>query len=197
MDIQLLTTKLHIPLGRPDLVPRPRLLQRLDESLRPGQETNMIKVVQLPRRQRIRKALQFISFLLLPATLYCFSPAIILQGASEGVVNGSMIFFGLLFLSSLLLGRLWRGWLCPTGGLQASCAPINNRRTGRINWIKWAIWIPWIGLIVTLAISAGGYRRVDPLGKPPAGPLRRYADRSQRDAARVLWTRSKTPAWTT
>jgi len=32
----LLTTKLYIPLSRPNLVPRPRLIQRLDEGLRLG-----------------------------------------------------------------------------------------------------------------------------------------------------------------
>jgi LuxR family maltose regulon positive regulatory protein len=36
MDIPLLTTKLHIPLLRPNLVPRRRLTQRLDEALRLG-----------------------------------------------------------------------------------------------------------------------------------------------------------------
>ena len=122
-----------------------------------------MKFRQLPKRQRIRKTLQFISFLLLPATLYYFSPMLILQGSWEGVVNGSMIVFAALFCSSLFLGRLWCGWLCPTGGLQETCLPLNNKPTSRrINWIKWAIWIPWIGLIAFLAIRAGGYHRIDP-----------------------------------
>jgi len=123
----------------------------------------MIKIKQLPNRQRIRKALQFISFLLLPATLYYFSPMLILQGASEGVVNGSLIVFALLFLASLFLGRAWCGWLCPTGALQELCAPINDKPTSpKINWIKWAVFIPWIGLIAFLAVRAGGYRTIDP-----------------------------------
>jgi polyferredoxin len=124
----------------------------------------MIKFRQLPGRQRLRRTLQFISFLLLPATLYYFSPALILQGASEGVVNGSLIVFGLLFVSSLFVGRFWCGWLCPTGGLQEACMPLNNKPTSpKINWIKWTIWIPWIGLIAFLAIRAGGYREINPL----------------------------------
>lgn len=36
MATPLLTTKLHIPPPRPNLVPRPRLIQRLDEGLRLG-----------------------------------------------------------------------------------------------------------------------------------------------------------------
>jgi ferredoxin-type protein NapH len=126
-------------------------------------EDTMIKIKQLPRRQRTRKALLFVSLLLFPATLYYFSPALILQGASEGVVNGSMIVFGLMFLSSLWVGRLWCGWACPAGALQEFGQPINNRRTPRkLNWIKWAIWIPWIGLIAVLAVRAGGYNSIDP-----------------------------------
>jgi polyferredoxin len=130
----------------------------------------MAKVKQLPRRQRVRKALLLVSLLLLPATLYNFSPALILQGASEGIVNGSFLVFGLMFLASLFLGRLWCGWACPTGALQEFGQPINNRRTSlKINWIKWAIWLPWIGLLIALVIGAGGYRAVDPLYQHETG----------------------------
>ena len=125
----------------------------------------MVKVKQLPTRQRIRKALLLISFLLFPLTLYYFSPALIIQGASEGVINGSFIVFGLMFLSALFLGRLWCGWGCPAGAMMELAAPINNRHVpgGRWNWIKWAIWIPWIGIIAMMAIQAGGYHAMNPL----------------------------------
>ena len=124
----------------------------------------MAKVEQLPTRQRIRKALVFISFLLLPITLYYFSPYIIVESASQGIINASFIVFGLMFLSALFVGRLWCGWLCPAGGGQELCAPINNKPApgGKFDWIKWGIWIPWIGAIVVLAVQAGGYHTVDP-----------------------------------
>ena len=123
----------------------------------------MVKIKQLPRRQRMRKALLFVSLLLLPVTLYYFSPALILQGTSEGVANASMIVFGLMFIGSLFFGRLWCGWVCPAGALQEFASPINERHVSRrINWIKWAIWVPWLGLIIALAVSAGGYHTVNP-----------------------------------
>jgi polyferredoxin len=127
-------------------------------------EEAVVKIKRLLNRQRIRKALLFISLLLLPATLYYFSPALILEGASEGIINGSLIVFGLMFLSALFVGRLWCGWACPTGALQEFAQPINDKRTpgGKLNWIKWAIWLPWIGPIAVLAVGAGGYRTVDP-----------------------------------
>ena len=125
----------------------------------------MAKTKQLPNRQRWRKALLFTSLLLFPATLYWFSPMLILQGASEGVVNGSMIVFGLMFLLSLFVGRVWCGWACPAGALQEFGQPINSKRTpgGKFHWVKWVVWIPWVGLIAALAIGAGGYRSVNPL----------------------------------
>jgi len=55
MDIPLLAIKLHIPPARPDLVPRPRLLQRLDAGLQPGHRLTLVAalvtaVVVLVRR---------------------------------------------------------------------------------------------------------------------------------------------------
>ena len=125
----------------------------------------MVKIKQLPTRQRIRKGLLFLSLLLFPVTLYYFSPMLILGGAAQGIVNGSFIVFGLMFLSALVIGRLWCGWACPAGALQEFSAPVNSKPGpgGKANWIKWAIWIPWIGGIAALAIAAGGYRTVDPL----------------------------------
>lgn len=120
-------------------------------------------VRQLPARQRVRQALLLISFLLFPVTLYYFSPVLIMQGASEGVINASFLVFTAMFLSSLFLGRLWCGWACPAGALQEFAEPVNRRPVSRrLDWIKWAIWLPWILGIVALAVRAGGYRSVQP-----------------------------------
>jgi len=124
----------------------------------------MVQARRVPARQRVRRALLFVSFLLLPVTLYYFSPAVILQAASEGIVNASLLVFALMFVASLLVGRLWCGWVCPAGGLQECAVAINDRPISRrVNWVKWAIWIPWVGGIAALAISAGGFGRVEPL----------------------------------
>lgn len=123
-----------------------------------------LKIKQLPMRQRVRTGLLYLSFLLFPATLYYFSPVLIIQSGMEGVINGSFIAFGLMFVSSLFVGRLWCGWACPGAGLQDFAQPINNRPTpgGKFNWVKWFIWIPWIALIAVVVIRAGGYRRIEP-----------------------------------
>ena len=121
----------------------------------------MIK--QLPTRQRVRKTILLASFLAFPVIMNYLSPYVIINGAMEGVVNGSLIMFGLMFISSLFLGRAWCGWVCPGGAMQDLAEPINRKPVNgrKIDWIKWAIWIPWISLIVFLAVQAGGYQRVD------------------------------------
>ena len=113
--------------------------------------------------QRVRHALLVLMVVLFPATFYYVSPYVILMAAGNAVVSGSFIVFGVLLLSSLILGRLFCGWLCPAGAIgQAVCGVRGKRVSHRwVRWIKYGIWIPWIGLIAWLAVDAGGLRRVD------------------------------------
>ena len=122
------------------------------------------KEPELEGRQRIRRILLIIAFLLFPIVFYYLSPALIIMGASEGIITGSFIVFGLMFLSSLLLGRAFCSWICPAGGMQELCFGFWNKRAkgGRYNWIKYFIWVPWISIIIVMAIRAGGYGEVDP-----------------------------------
>lgn len=99
---------------------------------------------QLPMRQRIRKALVIIAFLSFPVTMNFLSPYVIIDGAMNGIVNGSLIMFGLMFVSSLFLGRAWCGWVCPGAGMQEIMEPVNKKpvNPSKVDWIKWLIWIP-------------------------------------------------------
>jgi polyferredoxin len=116
-----------------------------------------------PKRQATRRTILFVSFLLFPVTLNFLSPYVIVDGAFQGIVNGSFVLFGLMLFSSLFVGRLWCGWLCPAGGMSEACFMISDKRArgGRLNWIKWGIWIPWIGVIIFAVLSARGYKHVD------------------------------------
>ncbi|WP_241423274.1 4Fe-4S binding protein [Candidatus Contubernalis alkaliaceticus] len=80
------------------------------------------------KRQSIRKTLILISFLLFPITIYYLSPYLIILGALEGIAAGSFVFFALLFVFSLFLGRAYCGWLCPGGGLQECCQIVSTRK---------------------------------------------------------------------
>ncbi|HUM27181.1 MAG TPA: 4Fe-4S binding protein, partial [Anaerolineales bacterium] len=109
-----------------------------------------------------RKGIVLLTFLSFPLTMNFLSPYVIVDGAAQGIVNGSLIMFGLMFLSALVFGRAWCGWVCPGAGMQEIVESVNIQPVSKkVDWIKWAIWIPWVSLIVWLAIRAGGYSRVD------------------------------------
>ena len=117
------------------------------------------------RRQNIRKAIIFGAFLMFPVVINYLSPVLIMAGASEGIVGGSALLFGLLFLSSLFLGRAWCSWVCPAGGFHEACTAITQRKakTSWGNWVRAVIWIVWLGFIALLFVRAGSITSVDPL----------------------------------
>ena len=116
------------------------------------------------RRQKVRQALMLLMFALFPLIYYYFSPYIVIMGAAEGIVVGSLIVFALLFVFSLFLGRAFCGWVCPAGATQELCARARNKnfKNEKRNWIKYAIWAPWITIIAVMFLQAGAIRAVDP-----------------------------------
>lgn len=107
-------------------------------------------------RQRVRRAIIIFSFLLFPITIWYFSPYLIIQAASENIINGSFIVFTMMLVLSLFLGRVWCGYLCPAGGIQ-ECIGICNSNPAKQGWrnnIKYAIWTVWIvAIIVTFILG--------------------------------------------
>jgi ferredoxin-type protein NapH len=118
------------------------------------------------RNQTIRKFLLIISFLLFQVFLIFhlfFSPVIVIVAASQGIVNGSLLMFILLFLTSLFLGRAFCGWICPGSGLNELCAFGTNKRVsgGKFRKAKYVISGVWLAAIALLAIGAGGFHSID------------------------------------
>lgn len=115
------------------------------------------------KRQSIRKTILLISFLFFPITIYYFSPVLVILGAGQGIVVGSLIIFGLMLISSLFLGRSFCGWVCPAGGLQECCTLCVDKKAagGKFNFIKYVIWVPWILTIIVFALRTGGFHSVN------------------------------------
>lgn len=116
------------------------------------------------KRQRVRFALLLISFLLVPVTLFYFSPYLSVMAPFLGIINGSLIVFASLFLISLFFGRIFCGWACPMGGLQETCFRVNNKRAkgGKLNLIKFIfVWIPWLIAVITMSILSNGIKKID------------------------------------
>ena len=114
-------------------------------------------------RQRIRKTLLFVSFLLFPITMWYFSPYLIIQAASERIMNGSFLVFAAMFVLSMFLGRVWCGYLCPVGGLQECLFMCNSSpaKQGIRNKIKYVIWIIWMIAIVVTFILGKNHVTID------------------------------------
>jgi polyferredoxin len=115
-------------------------------------------------RQKIRKWLLVISFVLLPVTLMIISPIVIMMGAAQGIATGSMLLFIANFFLSLFVARLWCGWLCPMGAWQEICSPVFKYtvQEGWRNYVKYGVTVLWLGVIAYLVFSAGGIRSIDP-----------------------------------
>jgi ferredoxin-type protein NapH len=112
-------------------------------------------------RQKIRKGIILFSFFLFPAFFYYLSPALIIQASAQGIINGSFILFGFMFVSSLFLGRAYCGWVCPGAGCQEAIFSVRDKKVKRGNRVKWLIWTPWICTIIILTTRAGGYKKID------------------------------------
>jgi polyferredoxin len=115
-------------------------------------------------RQNLRKWILIISFLLLPVTLMIISPIVIIMGAAQGIATGSMLLFIANFFLSLVVARLWCGWLCPMGAWQEICSPVfkHTVQDGWRNYVKYGVTVLWLALLTYLLISAGGIHAVDP-----------------------------------
>lgn len=114
-------------------------------------------------RQRVRKALLILSFVLLPVTFVYISCPIITEGASQGIATGGLFVFTFLFIGSLFFGRLWCGYLCPAGGLQEIYFGLNSTRfkIGWLNWLNYPIFLGIYGSIAVAIYSAGGLSTID------------------------------------
>lgn len=122
-------------------------------------------------RQTIRKALLIFSLLLFPVTLYYFSPALIINAAFDGIVNGSFIVFLLMLILSVPFGRLFCGYICPAGGLQECAFAVNKKspKQGWKNYIKYVIWAIWIAAVIFCYCQKGKIIGVDFLYETNSG----------------------------
>ena len=115
------------------------------------------------KRQKIRKTIILFSFLLFPITIWYFSPYLIIQAASEHIMNGSFFVFMTMLVSSMFLGRVWCGFLCPAGGLQECVIRCNDfpAKQGPRDKIKYVIWTLWIITVIITFILGKNDVKID------------------------------------
>ncbi len=122
-------------------------------------------------RQKIRRTVTLIFFLLFPVTLNYFSPYVSIDGAMNGVISGSVIVFALMFLTGIFFGRAWCAWICPMSCLSDICMTINDRNVNvkRLKIIRYSIFAVWFGILIAMFVLAGGIRGFDPLRMTSGG----------------------------
>lgn len=115
------------------------------------------------RRQRIRRTIIFISFLLFPVTMWYLSPYLIIQAMAQHILNGSFWVFMAMLVLSAFFGRAWCGYLCPAGGLQECSIRINDKpaKQGKRDSIKFVIWSVWIISIIATYILGKNNVKID------------------------------------
>jgi polyferredoxin len=130
------------------------------------------------KRQALRRLILLFSFLLLPITLFYLSPVLIIQGAASGIVTGSALVFLVVFLLSLIAGRVWCGWVCPFGALQDQVRDVQEKRVTNpwIDRFRYGLFLLWILLIFGLFLQSGGITSIEPdfsttNGLSIAGPI--------------------------
>jgi polyferredoxin len=89
------------------------------------------------------------------------SPVLIIEASAEGVINGSLVVFLLMFISSLIIGRAYCGWVCPGAGCQEAIFSVRDKGVSKGDYVKWVLWIPWIISIAFLVVKSGGYNKFD------------------------------------
>lgn len=115
------------------------------------------------KRQKIRRMLLFISFMLFPITMWYFSPAIIIIGMAQHILNGSFWVFMAMLVFSMFCGRAFCGYLCPAGGLQECSRAINDcsAKQGKRDYIKFITWAVWIITVIVTYILGQNDVQID------------------------------------
>lgn len=117
-------------------------------------------------RQRLRRALLALFFLALPVTLNYYSPYLMTSGAAEGIASFSLVFWLAVFVSAVVLGRSFCGWVCPFNGLQQLWESVRTRDLKIVRGlpiVKYVLWSLWVAGVGAALVSAGGISAFRPL----------------------------------
>lgn len=115
-------------------------------------------------RQKVRRALILAFFLALPVTLNYYSPYLMTSGTAEKVATFSLLLWSAVFATSLVVGRSFCGWACPFNGLQQAAESVGTRPLKRVRFLpvaKYVMWGAWVAGVAGVAVSVGGWHRID------------------------------------
>lgn len=116
-------------------------------------------------RQKIRRGIGYLALLMFPITLNYFSPYLSVSAAIDGIVAGSVITFFVMFLTGLVFGRGWCGWVCPMSGLSEITNSLNDKSVNRkrLSIVRYTIFGIWFTTIIIFFVLKGGIQGINPL----------------------------------
>lgn len=106
---------------------------------------------------RLRKVLLIISVIFLPVTLYYLSPFMLIHGARQHIITGSLVVFIILMFVGMFFGRFFCGWFCPIGAISEIIATFlhTEKVSHKYHWTKFLIFGCLIGLFTLLWFKEG------------------------------------------
>lgn len=102
-----------------------------------------------------RKLLMLFMFLLLPVTLNYFSPYVIIDGLTKGLLSAAFFVWLAMLVSSLFFGRAFCSYVCPYGGLQMLVDSAIQKPLKQIGWLRvlrYVLGVLWVAPIIALLI---------------------------------------------
>ncbi|SHJ12609.1 4Fe-4S binding domain-containing protein [Clostridium cavendishii DSM 21758] len=103
---------------------------------------------------KLRKSINFLSFILLPITLNYFAPVLIVQSSLENTFTSMHIIYGVMFLIAIFFGGVWCSYICPFGALQ-ELIPNTTRLKRKLPNLKWVTGSIFLILIFAPLIMYG------------------------------------------
>lgn len=122
------------------------------------------------KRETLRRIILTISAIIVPLLIIFSAPVLVRTPAADAIAVCT-IFFAVLFISSVFIGRLWCGWICPCGGMQdiIGIGFKKKPKKSRLDAAKFIILFLWLGAIVYLSVNAGAIAGINPYYSPDDG----------------------------
>lgn len=125
------------------------------------------------KRHKLRKSILLFSLLIFPITFIYMSPYLTVVGTIKGVIASGLLFWVLIFITSLVFGRAFCSYACPLGALQIYLYGATGKKIKRVKHLsvfKFIIWIIWVAGTIILSIVFGGYSSIDIFFENPGFP---------------------------
>lgn len=114
-------------------------------------------------KHKVRTIITIVTLLLFPIIMNFLSPVVPMAGAMNGIIAGSLMLFGAMFVTGIFFGRAWCAWVCPMSALGDLCEKANGKAVNvkKLRVVRLIIFTVWAGALVAGFVMAGGIKGVE------------------------------------